>query len=1076
MYSFSRNYIVGCFGRLRSDHYKAFRENILVEWALGQGRILGYGLNWRFPGTEKGDFETNRTKFLENVIQYLSKDIQNPNIAYLDLQLEESWVPRISDEFSDIRRSEYEFPINLKEPLPPLSTFPQVIGHRKVGVERMILRAELEPGFYQLQMRYLEEPLSKYYLAFYDGREIGNFLSCGRGQDGTDPFNVQTITFPFVCLNPGQHLVEIRMQPGGWGQLFVDAFQLGKVSSLATKHSLKREVPGSVALDLWGWYAPNTYQRSTEEGVGLDYYRSRVLDESAKYGANLVEFFHNFFFPHFRWPIPWDESDPERPAKYKFADSPYWTQETLKQLTEEAHKRDMMIQWYQFPAGFENNDEKLAGLKHIAQEYGNDLSLSPWGAIDGIGLEAFILDPSDIWKNIKSYSPGMYIYDLIINPREVYPNFSPSMMAAHNLEPEGYDDRIPVIPKVADDLFLFRGTNWPGPLATSRPQGRISVGYQIECRYQRPPEGPFADTWAFGGGAYPDWVVKQCNDFFRERYLNPLNCEASTIWWINEVDNVTDDPQRRYVYAVSMDPIRVAIAARLQTTGRGGYFETHTLQDPNAQDYSRFTFRPREELSADTLYIQNNFFRLCLVPPSGQGILLYDPQQTAHFDNNSLSFPVFHSFLKTDFLQMARYQVQDSRIVETGGHRAVVEQALNSTQGDLAGTEIRRFTVDNDAPWIRVNIDRKIDEIPKNLTTTLDCASYEQVTLNGNSLESGKKMGLQSGPNFLVLTDNENVYPNLAIFLLDQGNIRKLTWNSRQNIELISQGNTTEQINLVVALFDNLCSTDQYPILAKMFNESSKILDFSSNNEEAIHIPNPSAIPFVRVVQVKSSDHHPYLVREKGWWMTRGGQPSEEFSGIDYVKIYQTEDDNTKIQPYGFIDHTVKPGWGCQYIVALKDIESELPARARCLARVLSLTSYIFSPRVEFNRPIAHVSINGHPWYYFDGPFVFLPNRKGDYRIEVEFTGDEFTPSPRLACTYAVPLPETRFSDDQLTLQTALPEWINELPPDYPLTALVKHEGFSIDSIKGGNLINQQKDASIVEFLPGKMDIHFISN
>jgi len=1062
---------LGRFARIGNGAYRAFNEYILVEWTLGRGKAVGYGLNWRFDGTEGGSYQVNREAFLRNVLRYLSPPGAPSVVGYLDLGLEESWVPRLSDEFADIRRQKCDYSVHAGSGDSSWAGLPQVVGGKDVGVEDLQIRTLLEPGFYRLTIRYLEEQKPNYYLVVFDDQEIGSFYSCARGHDGTDVYNVQSISFPLVCREPGEHRVGIQIRPGGWGSLFLDALTLERVSSLAVSDSREAEIPGRVALDLWGWYAPSTYQRASEAGVGLDYFKIRVMDESFKRGANLVEFFHNFFFPHFRWPIPWDESDPERPAGYQYAESAFWTRETLQQLTDEAHRRDMLLQWYQFPAGFADDAQKAAGLRHIARGYGNALSLSPYRSVDGMGLEAFNLEPRKIWDAVRPFAPGMYIYDLNLNPREVYPNFSPSMMAAHNLEPEGYDDRMPVIPKAADDLYLFRGINWPGPLATHRPQGRLSIGYQIECRYRRPPEGPFADTWAFGGGAYPDWVIKQCNDFFRPRYQDPEHGEPSAIWWINEVENVTDNGQRRYVYAVSMDPIKAALAADLRTTGRGGYFEAHTLQDPEANAWSRFTFRPREVFPAETTFIQNNFFRLCLSPPRGEGILLYDPEHTAHYDNDSLRYPIVEALPRTDLSRGTAYSKDSIDIIEVGGHQAVVVQTLASHGATLQGTESRRYTICNDAPWVKVVLHRALEKFPEVLSTSFPSGGYDQARFNGMVLEEGQPRPLGKGLPWVELKDSRQVYPTLLVILLDRGGVESVSWQAGSDLSFQSPGEREEHLSLAVVLAQGFYDEPQYDALAKALAQELPGIRCSADGALA-EIVNEHPVPLVRVVQVEGNPDRPYLVQERGWWVARGAQPSLESPGADYVKVYLPAQGASEIQPYGMIRGVVKPGWGCQYILALGQVEPRATG-AGCVAKVLSLTSYLFSPRLEFSRPVHNVRLNGEAWHYYDGPFVFLPNRKGDYRVEVEYREPASEVRPRIACTYAVP-EESRLEGGRLVFNAALPEWMHELPPEYPLAALIRHEGLEIATITGARTLQDNKGlGSVIEFLPGTIEIEF---
>jgi len=53
------------------------------------------------------------------------------------------------------------------------------------------------------------------------------------------------------------------------------------------------------------------------------------------------------------------------------------------------------------------------------------------------------------------------------------------------------------------------------------------------------------------------------------------------------------------------------------------------------------------------------------------------------------------------------------------------------------------------------------------------------------------------------------------------------------------------------------------------------------------------------------------------------------------------------------------------------------------MVNVLQISSFVFAPRVEFAEPFNAVFVDGKRWDYHDGRHVFLPNRRGMYRIAV---------------------------------------------------------------------------------------------
>ncbi|MDD2708977.1 MAG: hypothetical protein PHV34_13405 [Verrucomicrobiae bacterium] len=68
----------------------------------------------------------------------------------------------------------------------------------------------------------------------------------------------------------------------------------------AVQHSLLTDDPSKVCLDLWGWEACPSYQRTFRRNdfkvVSPEYICKRTVDESYKWGANIVEG-HRFPYP-----------------------------------------------------------------------------------------------------------------------------------------------------------------------------------------------------------------------------------------------------------------------------------------------------------------------------------------------------------------------------------------------------------------------------------------------------------------------------------------------------------------------------------------------------------------------------------------------------------------------------------------------------------------------------------------------------------------------------------------------------------------------------------------------------------
>ena len=157
------------------------------------------------------------------------------------------------------------------------------------------------------------------------------------------------------------------------------------------------------------------------------------------------------------------------------------------------------------------------------------------------------------------------------------------------------------------------------------------------------------------------------------------------------------------------------------------------------------------------------------------------------------------------------------------------------------------------------------------------------------------------------------------------------------------------------------------------------------------------------------------MVCENGWWQMRGAQPSWHQRGTDLLKVVLSPKSSVRIRPYDFIDGIVKSGWGCQYTQLLCDITSS-DDNVKLSVRVVDINPKIWAPRLHFSRRIAQATVNGKDWHYFDKAFLFLPNHRGDYKIEVKFGRPK---TPHIVCTFAC-VEKTTWKNNTLVVETTL--------------------------------------------------------
>ncbi len=378
--------------------------------------------------------------------------------------------------------------------------------------------------------------------------------------------------------------------------------------------------------------------------------------------------------------------------------------------------------------------------------------------------------------------------------------------------------------------------------------------------------------------------------------------------------------------------------------------------------------------------------------------------------------------------------------------------------------ERRTVTMHSDTPCFKVQI-RRTSEIPK-LGTRIGLERYDSMTMEGTTYRQTVSLNC---PKRMVFADSRGILPELTVLVLKPGRIQTVEWEPEKGLVLQSEDVTQETIELAFAIIDNEPSKNAaIDVLLQAIQQDEQEVNFGE--KEAIEIFNPHPSPIVRILKITDPNGSPYQVRENGWWMFRGAQPSLKHPGCDYLKVYLPAEGSVKIRRYGFIDGVVKNGWGCQYITAIKEIGTDKERKESCTVEVFNTTPLIFAPRMQFAQKIASVELDGKPWHYFDEDLVFLPNRPGTVRIEVEY-GEPTT--PHLTRSYGV-LESSRWDGKKLALEFGLPTWVNKLYPDLKLTAMVKTEGWRVDPVEEASVIYRTEKGVVIEYLPGKVAVECV--
>jgi hypothetical protein len=485
--------------------------------------------------------------------------------------------------------------------------------------------------------------------------------------------------------------------------------------------------------------------------------------------------------------------------------------------------------------------------------------------------------------------------------------------------------------------------------------------------------------------------------------------------WEADEETMAPPLARRYIYAASQDPVRLAAAGTLDDTGTGGEIDLkrHTRRI-RREDTLRL--RERHVFPATTTFIQNRHVQLLSLKDKEHNVLLCDLLGTARFYNHGATVMLGFPFCATRFRD-ARFLEQHTRIVEAAGVKSVVEEHSRMGSGYVEMQQTAHYTVYNsDVPAMDVNITRTIQPgLVEDIDTVLGLCGYDTVLADGKLLAN--TAGLS--PDCLTVRDSTGVMPELFIQVRPSDPARtRLAFSPAQGLCVTQPlaGSHSLRVTVLVkveAAFDG-ADQDLRDLL------SQRELTAEIGSEGGLDIPNESRRDMVRCVKITNPDEAPYFVQEGGWWVFKGATPSQEFPGCDYVKLYSKAGTCSRIQRHGFIDGILRPGPGCQNLLAFRDIKSD-PAGASLLVELSAVNPMVPAPRLQAAKPVKAVFLNDEEWRFFDGTEVALPNRSGRYRLKMVW-GEAVGPRI-LRCSATVS--ESRLEADQFTIALENPDWVS---------------------------------------------------
>ncbi len=402
------------------------------------------------------------------------------------------------------------------------------------------------------------------------------------------------------------------------------------------------------------------------------------------------------------------------------------------------------------------------------------------------------------------------------------------------------------------------------------------------------------------------------------------------------------------------------------------------------------------------------------------------------------------------------------------GHQAILEEVAYK---DSAGAyrQERRYTVDSDSPLLKIEINHHAPK-PVVWETRLHLPDYGDPTAYPTDTGTIWRLSSKhpSMPSLVLIDYSENESHDLA--------------REGDYVVIESPKDVESTMNVALLIDDGLYSDTQIKNIPQMLKAEETTL--AIGEASIVEYKNSLSIPRVEVVHIKNPYGGPYMVAEQNqqgerFWLTRGAQPAGD---VDLLKLYLQPKANVRIQRYGYIDGIVKPGFGCQYSLAIKD--SVRPGS--CEVEVVKTGPFMFAPRIDWKQPFDTVTVNGKDWRYFDGHLVYLPNKPGRYVVQVQMKGQV---APSLGRTFlSVESCTWNQVDQTLELMTTHPHWWQgPLPGNIPYTALILSKDYLPVSIEGGGslidwgryeayaeqLQTMKANGAALQLNPGKLKIHF---
>jgi hypothetical protein len=761
----------------------------------------------------------------------------------------------------------------------------------------------------------------------------------------------------------------------------------------------------------WGIHTGLSYQRAGWKQASRAEVQREGIDRFVKWGANLVDLFPSNKEAYFdEWTVVENSAVPVHTFREHpdFDQENKWTLDDFLAFNRHAHERGFLVTWMihnWWPAPYAFRARVLWDMCREMGEKTSDVLADGFRHhIDGYAAEGDFIVPEEANDILWPFHPGLYTRESAWGLNYTVANF---------IQPRGFhltDGRILMYEReeymgLAPECWRgFEGI-WRGE-PVNVGHGRLFVSLQAEGRDTKCQD----EGWSiFGGMSSVDILLEQINNYARAKGRGWTSAGTTAIRVINEP--LLSPKMKRYMAGICSDPVRCAVAAPVEQTGTDGRY-------------------PRVDYPRGTWFVQNNFYRV--YAREDQIDVIRDDEAQGNYSNFiwPTSRTILRNFLASSFAADQQRHFCECRPLEEAGARACLQQRVEYRSGRTTMAEFRDFQADADNPCLSLRIRRVFvgDQAVRSATTTLNLEGCELTRQTDQRMEFAHPR-----------------HGNLTIGIPANDQIESVRWDPAGRLAIVCGPAASHDFTLVIL-------TDARDDPGLPFKPM--VFDLGRGDIEI----GLSGVHAARTIRILNPADGPYWVRENGWWQTRGAQPSWHERGTDLLKVILYPDSPTAVRPGGFLEGVVRNAWGAQYTQLLRDVRPS-PAGAALTVRVVDISPKLWSPRLEFSRPIAEAKVDGRAWFYFDGPFLFLPNHRQDHSIEVVFGPPT---APCVQCTYAS-VESTVWDGRVMAVKTALPEWVESIPAGSRFYLAVRHSGRTLDHVEGGLVVRGIPDFDAVE-------------